>query len=197
MAATVKTQKARNDIYATGIQVPDAKTKTGKRRDRSKPANENDQVIVRKGETYYSWSFRFGGQYISQTFPRRSQLTQSDFWSTLYEAFEGFEMGEYNTIEKLVSAIEMLESAADDATSMCEDSMSNIPDSLQEGPVYIKLQERVDALEQFVTDISSIKDELESADLEDMKEDDADFDLDQWLADKRADVEGYLDLSCE
>ncbi len=45
---------------------------------KSQKANKDypDQGIA-KGDTYYKWSFRFGGTHKSLTYPRPSQLTQS------------------------------------------------------------------------------------------------------------------------
>lgn len=56
----VKSQKAKKDYPEQGIQ---------------------------KGDTYYKWSFRYGGTHKSKTYPRPSQLTQSKY-STVYAALE-------------------------------------------------------------------------------------------------------------
>jgi len=46
---------------------------------------------IKVGDSYYWWKFRFGGKHISRYWPRPSQLTQSEFYSTLYGCQETIE----------------------------------------------------------------------------------------------------------
>lgn len=46
---------------------------------------------IKKGESYYWWKFRFGGKHYSRTPPRQSQLTQSEFWGTVWGTQEGID----------------------------------------------------------------------------------------------------------
>jgi len=41
-----------------------------------------DNDLVKKGESYYWWKFRFTGKCMSKTPPRKSQLTESEYWKT-------------------------------------------------------------------------------------------------------------------
>jgi hypothetical protein len=50
-----------------------------------------DNSVVKKGESYYWWKFRFGGKRFSKTRPRPSQLTPSDKLSRIYAAQEAIE----------------------------------------------------------------------------------------------------------
>jgi len=52
-----------------------------------KAAKDYPEIGVAKGETYYKWSFRYGGTHKSKTYPRSSQLTQSKY-SGVYAALE-------------------------------------------------------------------------------------------------------------
>jgi len=46
---------------------------------------------IKKGDTYYWWKFRFGGKHESKTYPKQSQLTQSEFLSQVYALNERLE----------------------------------------------------------------------------------------------------------
>lgn len=47
-----------------------------------------DNRVCKKGESYYWWKFRYGGKQYSKTYPRASQLTQSDKLGRIYSAQE-------------------------------------------------------------------------------------------------------------
>lgn len=182
--------KAKSDIYAKGLRIKDSKTKSGYRLDRSQPENEKDTVIVNKGQTYYKWSFRFGGTHISLTHPRRSQLTNSGFLSSVYsiqERIGDMDAGNYSERDELVSEIEDIKSELEDLLSQCEESLDNMPEHLREtsssGEV---LQERVDALEQAINDFDCI-------DLEDFYEEDGS--IDEWISSKVEEIQSVgIDL---
>ena len=60
---------------------------------------QKDHPGVKKGEPYYWWSFRFGGKHFSTSYPRPSQLTQSEYLSTalgLQEQIEDMEIRDDN-----------------------------------------------------------------------------------------------------
>lgn len=139
---------------------------------------------VKKGDSYYWWSFRFGGKHVSKTPPRRSQLTQSSFKSALYD------------IEDLIAAFEPNDGLEDDAqgaaqelrdlASECSDSLDNMPDGLKEGSTGQLLQERVDACE-------AAADELEAIDFDIANKGDGETEEDFWQG-KLDEVQGiYVD----
>ena len=47
-----------------------------------------DNRAVKKGESYYWWKFAYSSKRYSKTYPKASQLTQSDKLSRYYEAQE-------------------------------------------------------------------------------------------------------------
>ena len=55
----------------------------------AKARTDHPEGGIKKGESYYWWAFMVGGRggpkHYSKTPPRRSQLTQSEFYSALYE----------------------------------------------------------------------------------------------------------------
>lgn len=165
----VHTKVARNDIYARGLDVEDPRTKSGKRKNRSKPADENDYVIVKKGQTYYHWTFRYGGMIRSTTRPRQSQLTQSNFLSQAYGIQEQIEDYTPETHEDLESFIEQIIDECQSLADECQDSRDNMPESLQDAPTGELLGERVEAMENFISELESIQVDID-CDLEDFVE---------------------------
>lgn len=125
------------------------------------------------GDSYYWWAFKTGGRggvkRVSKTYPKRSQLTQSDFLAQLYDIEDELSALTAADGEGLAGTIEDTASRLRDLASEQEDKLSNMPDGLQQGPTGEMLQERTDAcnnaadeLEQIDTDISG-KDDDESA----------------------------------
>jgi hypothetical protein len=124
---------------------------------------------IKKGEPYYWWKFRFGPKHFSKTKPRRSQLTQSDFYSTVWDVED--RLSEFaGSIEdarmERDSAVDELRQLAEE----CQDKRSNMPDSLQDSETGQLLEERADELE-------SMASELESVDL-DIEQDEGETDED-------------------
>ena len=164
----VHTQKAKADIYACGAQVP-ANTKSGFKRDRSKPFDDNDKVIIPKGATYYKWTFRHGGTRRSLTRPKPSQLTQSPFLQTVYGWDENpIECNEDSTAQEVQAAIDERVSEIEELRDETQGSLENMPDSLQYGPTGELLQERIDALEGMITDLEGIYIDEDSFDFEEV-----------------------------
>lgn len=117
---------------------------------------------IKAGDSYYWWKFRYGGKRYSKTPPRPSQLTQSEFLSTVYDIQE--EIEGLPADDSLPGAVEDIVSRLRDLASECEEKKSNMPDALQDGDTGQMLQDRADACE-------AAADELEGIDLEDWTED--------------------------
>lgn len=110
---------------------------------------------IAKGDVYYHWKIKmaYGGLVRrSKTYPRRSQLTLSDFLGQAYD------------LDDAVSAAESpddLDSLADDVRALGEeqaDKLSNMPDGLQSGSTGELLQERADQCEEWATEIDNARD---------------------------------------
>ncbi len=112
---------------------------------------------IKKGDSYYWWSFRFGGTHRSKTAPKRSQLTQSNFLSQLYDIED--ELNDLSADDGLPDTIADLSQRLRALASECEDALSNMPEGLQQGDTGQLLQERADAC-------NSAADELEGVDTE-------------------------------
>lgn len=108
-----------------------------------------DNSVVKKGEPYYWWKFRYGGRRMSKDYPPRHLLTQSSFLSQLYQLQDGV----YTTQDDVESLISDLETLRDE----CQDSLDNMPESLQESSESgVLLQERIDGLEEWISNLEGI-----------------------------------------
>lgn len=121
---------------------------------------------IKKGMPYYWWKFRRGPLMRSLTAPRASQLTQSEFWSGYHSSMEAFEdaVKEASTMDDLKEAVSNLREAIDNIKDETEEKKNNMPESLQDSATGELLQERVEGLEEFITEIEGldIPDEEES-----------------------------------
>lgn len=171
----VEHRKARTDIYERGIKVPDAKTKSGFRRDRSQPHPDGDKKLVEKGQKYYTWAFRFGPSYISLTPPRRSQLTQSSFLGQLYDLEDRIGEISADSPEDLQSERDDIVSELESLRDETQSSFDNMPEGLQQGDTGQLLEERVNAVEEAISEFEGVEldyDEPDDSELESELEED-------------------------
>jgi hypothetical protein len=113
---------------------------------------------IKKGDSYWHWAFAFGPKYKSKTQPTRSQLTRSNFLSTLYSIEDGISNAfkECTTSDDLESSMEQLISDIEELRDETQNSLDNMPSQLQDADSGQLLQERIDALESWVSDLQSI-----------------------------------------
>lgn len=123
-----------------------------------KARKNNKDAGIKKGESYYWWKFRRGGKRFSKTPPKPSQLTQSDFYSTLYSINEAFDAlgSDYIEVSSFEGDIENIKSDLESLKSDTEDKLSNMPESLQQGPTGELLQERIDAIDDLISEFDSL-----------------------------------------
>jgi len=155
----VHTQTARKDLYYRGKRIEDPKTKSGYRLDRSQPADEDDKVQIKKGQVYYRWKFRYGGEIRSTVRPRPSQLTQSSFLSQAYALQERLEDFVGTEWQDIVDEAVALADEARELADECQNSLDNMPYQLQESDTGYLLQERIEEMEQFASECEEFQDE--------------------------------------
>jgi hypothetical protein len=131
-----------------------------------------DNPVCKKGESYYWWKFRYGGKQYSLTYPRSSQLTQSEYLGQFYDLQEQVEgMGQPSTVEEIEEFADQLENIAtefENLGSEQDDKKYNMPDQLQDSDVGQLLesrsescQEAKDAVEEAATELRSLVSDLE------------------------------------
>ena len=130
-----------------------------------------DNPVAKKGESYYWWKFAFGPKCFSKTRPKRSQLTQSEFLSWLYDFEDDFEarFKDIDDPQDLETAIEDACSEISEQRDMCQDNLDNMPDHLQDtSDAGMTLQERIDQLDDWENQLQSIN--IPDKDGDDFKE---------------------------
>jgi len=122
-----------------------------------KARKDYPQYGIKKGDSYYWWKFRYGPKRMSMTRPRQSQLTQSEFLSTVYGVQEDLEDLSASDFE------ESLEDARDDAVGTLEElrdetqeKHDNMPDQLQNSETGELLQSRVDELDNMISTLQDV-----------------------------------------
>jgi hypothetical protein len=114
---------------------------------------------IKKGESYYWWKFRRGGMHKSKIAPKPSQLTQSEFWSTVYSIQENYDKTP-DSKEDIESQVDEIKSELEQCKDETQEKLDNMPEGLQQGDTGQLLEERVSSLDECIS-------ELEGIDLED------------------------------
>jgi hypothetical protein len=146
---------ARADIYRHGLRTP-ADNKKGYTLDRSQPRGIDDVVIVPKGTEYYKWQKKNQPPTISLTPPTRQQLTSSDFLIQIYDLEDDINSFQAEGPEDIQSAVDGWREQVETLRDELEEKRENMPESLQESPVGQLLQERYDALDEWLNELDSI-----------------------------------------
>ena len=164
---------ARKDIYENGLEIVNLDTKTGKGIDRSKPANKDDKLIVKKGQEYYSWKLMYGKTQVSLTPPQPSQLTSSSFLQSFYSLRENVNIS-IDSITSREEVDELISSTVDELNSLKDEleiNLENIPEQLRDANAGSILTERIEALDETIAEIDGI----DISDLDSIDESDDEF----------------------
>lgn len=146
---------------------------------------------IKAGESYYWWSFKRGGKRWSKTPPKRSQLTQSNFYASIYD-LEDDVIANATADDGLAGVRDEVTAALQDISDQCQESLDNMPEGLQQGSTGEWLQERIDAMDSAISEFDSL--ELEEPDDDDLEwpekeEGEADADYEKRKEAERATVE--------
>ena len=126
-----------------------------------------DNPVAKRGESYYWWKFAFGPKRFSKTPPRRSQLTQSEYYSTMYAIEDNFDCPN-SSFDEATGYLEGIQSEVEGVKDEIEEKIQNMEEhaGLAESPVHEQLEERRDALDRLGEDINEVIDTLNSHDPE-------------------------------
>ena len=123
-----------------------------------------DNSVCKAGESYYWWKFRYGGKHLSRTYPTRSQLTQSNFYATLWDAEDNLSTpDDVNDIQRFVDDLNGLAEDIRGLGEECQSSYDNMPEGLQEGDTGQLLETRVEECERLASEIEDAASEAEGA----------------------------------
>ena len=203
MARAQFVEKAKKPIYKHGKRV-EYVSQRGKRAgqtltklDRSQPEDENDEILINVGESYYTWCFYGGQPQYSKERPKPSQLTQNWFKQELYSIQEKIEEFEPEDVEDVATFIDEIRDDAESLRDECQEHLDNMPEQLQDSDSGQTLQERIDNLDSVIGDIDSFDSEFESEIEKEDDETDDEFlerqseEKQQWLDDKTSEIQEF------
>jgi hypothetical protein len=152
-----------------------------------------DNPVAKAGESYYWWQHAFSRISYSKERPKPSQMTQSEFMSEYLSMGEDFEEAVNGAVsmEELDDARRELIERAEQLRDDTEEKLGNMPDSLQEADTGQMMQERIDGLDGWISDLEAVDlDEL-GPDEDDLDpEEDMDEALSNWLDEKKKELTG-------
>lgn len=203
MAKAQFVEKAKKPIYKHGKRV-EYVSQRGKRAgqtltklDRSQPEDENDEILINVGESYYTWCFYGGQPQYSKERPKPSQLTQNWFKQELYSIQEKIEEFEPEDVEDVATFIDEIRDDAESLRDECQEHLDNMPEQLQDSDSGQTLQERIDNLDSIIGDIDNFDSEFESEIEKEDDESDDEFlerqseEKQQWLDDKTSEIQEF------
>ena len=203
MARAQFVEKAKKPIYKHGKRV-EYVSQRGKRAgqtltklDRSQPEDENDEILINVGESYYTWCFYGGQPQYSKERPKPSQLTQNWFKQELYSIQEKIEDFEPEDVEDIATFIDDIMNDAESLRDECQEHLDNMPEQLQDSDSGQTLQERIDNLDSVIGDIDNFDSEFESEIEKEDDETDDEFlerqseEKQQWLDDKMSEIQEF------
>lgn len=128
---------------------------------------------IKKGESYWKWSFLRGGKFKSKTKPTRSQLTRSDFLGQLYALEDGLDdrFSGMDDADELAGAVDELVGEIESLRDETQEKLDNMPDPLKDGDTGQLLQERIDGLESWISDLQAVDTSIESDQTDEEKAD--------------------------
>lgn len=208
MAKAQFVEKAKKPIYQRGKRV-NYVSKRGKRAgqtlvkvDRTQPADDEDRILINVGESYWTWCFYGGSPIYSKEKPRPSQLTQNWFKQELYGIQEKIEDFDPEDVEDIATFIDEIKDDAESLKDECQEHLDNMPEQLQDSDSGQTLQERIENLDNAVSELDNIDSEFESEiEREDEETDDEWMqrildEKQEWLADKVGEIQ-EIDFSFE
>ena len=166
---------AKFDRYQIGSKIEDKRTKSGYRRDKSKPCPpedlpswmSEDEIFCPKGETYYWYKKRYGGRIEKREYPKPSELTSSEFLTSVYEI--GETIPDFGSFQEIESWIEETKETLETVLEETDEKLNNLPEQLQYAPVGELLQNRVDSVQEWIDGLDTIELEPEQSE-QDWKE---------------------------
>lgn len=153
---------------------------------------------IKKGDSYYWWAFRNGGKHFSKEAPKRSQLTQSSYLSTLYDIQDriGELRGKVSDAGDLSMQFDEIKQEVQDLFDETESNLESVPEQLQESHVN---NERKDTLENAISEFDGIdcddydepsEDDLRSEAIESLQLDEDD---EESLQDRETEINAEMD----
>lgn len=199
MARATFVKAARKPIYQNG-KVVEYVSQKGKRAgqtltkiDRTIPADENDTIYINVGESYYHWALHMGPKQFSKEAPKPSQLTGSAFLSQVYSITERMEDFTAEEVSDVESFRDEIVSELEEMRDECQEKLDNMPEQLQYASSGETLQNRIDSLEEMISNLEGLNfEEIDEFVYDEDDELPEEAQKDVWEFDKEEKIEEYL-----
>ena len=122
-----------------------------------KAGKDYPQFGIAKGDTYYEWAFFRQKPRKSKTRPTRAMLTQNEFLSEVYDAFDA-DLPAITDAESLREVASRVRDAGEELQSRFDD----LPEGFQQGETGQQMEERANSASDVADQIDSAADELET-----------------------------------
>lgn len=190
MAKANFVKASQKNIYKIG-KMREYVSEKGKRkgetksvRDKTIPADEGDEILIAKGESYYWWQFKNSPKQFSKERPKNSQLTNSSFLSQMYAIEEKIEEFHCETKEEFEEFRDEVKDEMETLRDECQEKLDAMPEHLQDSSSSGELlNERIEAMDNWISEIENIECDYEEEDLRqdvlDEKDEDEELDDDE------------------
>jgi uncharacterized protein YukE len=122
-----------------------------------KAGKDYPEYGIVKGQTYYEWAFYRQKPRKSATRPNRAMLTQNDFLSEVYDAFD-VDLPAIADAEDLRAVAQRVRDAGEELQSRFDD----LPEGFQQGDTAQQMEERANSASEVADQIDSAADDLET-----------------------------------
>lgn len=158
----------------------------------TKKARKNyPQYGVKKGDSYYYWTFYGGRKVVSKTAPKPWQLTQSAFKQSVLQLIDQASSANFLDSDGVSSYIDTLKGELEQLRTESEESLENMPEQLRDSSFGGSLlTERVDTLEDAISDLDGIDTETTIDPNEDNVH--AIEEFDEWAENVRSEIDNAL-----
>lgn len=137
-----------------------------------KARRDYEENNIKKGDSYYHWSFRHGGIRRSKTYPKPSQLTQSEFLSAMYDLQEQLHeatttfskaSGIKSDFDDFISSLQEIAEGVREQGEECSSRRDNMPEQLQDSDSGQLLESRSEQCEEIANELETFVSDVESA----------------------------------
>ena len=119
---------------------------------------------IKKGDTYYHWSFFRGPKMMSKTMPKRSQTTGSAKLSNILAVEESLQaaLSEATCPEDVIAALDAAISDGQSSIDEYDEAISNLEDGFPNGcPAKDETEEARDNIQSWLDELENAKSEVE------------------------------------
>lgn len=132
-----------------------------------KKARKDHPPDIKKGDTYYYWTFYGMTQPIkSKKYPKPWELTKSPYLSQLLQSQNGWQsiVSSATGLDDLSELVDDIKGEIDDLRGDCEASLESMPEHLQDtSDSGILLSDRINVLEEFESELDTVGGAIDSA----------------------------------